>query len=135
MAHSGSSVRGGEAPGVHAFGVFDLSADPGDHLAAADRVSNPSLGPEDPVDRSADIAVAGVPGDGAGLTGQRQRGALGDDRGKRVPVLSLAVLHGPEVNARNVELGTIPVDHACGRIERSGGSASARQLDSQRHSL
>ena len=52
-----------------------------------------------------------------------------------IEVLNLAVFHGPEVSARNVELGTIPFDHACGRIERSGESASARQLDSQRHSL
>lgn len=51
-------------------------ADPGDLLAAADRVSDPRLGAEDPVDRCIDVAVAGVPGDCAGLAGQRQRGAL-----------------------------------------------------------
>src|SRR5689334_24694488 len=46
-----------------------------------------------------------------------------------VELLDLAVLHVPEVGARNVELGSVSPDDACGRLERPGEGAPDRELD------
>jgi len=46
-----------------------------------------------------------------------------------VELLDLAVFHVPEVCARNVELGSVPFDDACGRVKRSGEGTPDRQLD------
>jgi hypothetical protein len=46
-----------------------------------------------------------------------------------VELLDLAIFHVPEVGGRNVEFGSIPVDNACGRIERSCEGALDRQFD------
>jgi len=47
-----------------------------------------------------------------------------------VELVDLAVFHVPGVCARNVELGSVPFDDACGRVKRSGEGAPDRQLDS-----
>jgi hypothetical protein len=95
-------------------------ADPRDLLAATDCVSDPRAGAEDPVDRGVDVAVTGVPGDGAGLAGQRQRGALGDDRAE-------GVLAGLDHN-----VGMEPGDE---RGTHRDGEVGGRELDLGRGAL
>jgi len=46
-----------------------------------------------------------------------------------VELLDLAVFHVPEVRGRGVELGSIPLDDACGGLEHPAEGAPDRQLD------